>query len=133
MTDANILVNHAYTLLEAREVPEGIGEKVKLLKLRNPWGMREWSGPWSDGSDEWKTKAGQKAKADLQYVEADDGTFYISWDDFQACFNSLPRRVPRLLSRPPPALPPSSPAHSPPRPPSPLPLAPPLPSLPGAL
>jgi hypothetical protein len=36
--------------------------QIKLLKLRNPWGMREWSGPWADQSDEWKTTLGQKVR-----------------------------------------------------------------------
>ena len=34
MTDQNILVNHAYTLLEAREVGQtGHGEKVRCCRL----------------------------------------------------------------------------------------------------
>lgn len=90
MTDHNILVNHAYTVLQAVEVGmTDHGEKTRLLQLRNPWGMREWSGPWSDGSDEWKTKLGQKVQRDLKYEERDDGCFFISWDDFQNHFNRI--------------------------------------------
>lgn len=24
-----------------------------LTQLRNPWGKKEWSGAWSDGSEQW--------------------------------------------------------------------------------
>ena len=32
------------------------------MQLRNPWGLKEWEGPWSDGSREWETAMGRKAK-----------------------------------------------------------------------
>ncbi|KAL8024927.1 putative WW domain, parvalbumin, EF-hand domain pair, peptidase C2, calpain family [Plasmopara halstedii] len=43
---------HAYALVDAAEIKTVEGESVRLLKLRNPWGMGEWTGPWSDSSDE---------------------------------------------------------------------------------
>lgn len=24
------------------------------VRLQNPWGEKEWNGPWSDGSAEWE-------------------------------------------------------------------------------
>jgi hypothetical protein len=39
---------HAYSVMEAREI-----DGQRLLKLRNPWGRTEWTGRWSDGSEEW--------------------------------------------------------------------------------
>ncbi|KAG7392286.1 hypothetical protein PHYPSEUDO_001390 [Phytophthora pseudosyringae] len=43
---------HAYALVDAAEIKTVKGESVRLVKLRNPWGMGEWTGPWSDSSDE---------------------------------------------------------------------------------
>ena len=39
---------HAYSIMDAREI-----NGQRLLKLRNPWGKKEWTGAWSDGSEEW--------------------------------------------------------------------------------
>ncbi|KAG8584485.1 hypothetical protein GDO81_008844 [Engystomops pustulosus] len=43
----NVVKNHAYTLTGAEEVSYR-GEKVQLVRVRNPWGETEWNGPWSD-------------------------------------------------------------------------------------
>ncbi|KAG6611528.1 uncharacterized protein IUM83_13709 [Phytophthora cinnamomi] len=43
---------HAYALVDAGEIKTVRGELVRLVKLRNPWGMGEWTGPWSDSSEE---------------------------------------------------------------------------------
>jgi hypothetical protein len=43
-------MNHAYSLNDCLELddPFNKGEKLRLLRLRNPWGNSEWNGPWSD-------------------------------------------------------------------------------------
>ena len=44
-----VVRSHAYTVLAARTVEHlvnGKTEKVRLLKLRNPWGQHEWKGAW---------------------------------------------------------------------------------------
>lgn len=33
---------HAYALVDAAEIKTVRNERVKLVKLRNPWGMGEW-------------------------------------------------------------------------------------------
>lgn len=49
-------MNHAYSLNDIMEFddPFNKGEKVRLLRLRNPWGKSEWLGAWSDNSEEMK-------------------------------------------------------------------------------
>lgn len=63
---------HAYSIMEAREI-----DGQRLLKLRNPWGRTEWTGRWSDGSEEWTPEWMQK----LNHKFGDDGVFWISYKD----------------------------------------------------
>ena len=50
---------HAYSIIDLKEI-EGIDpkdkkktkQKFKLVRIRNPWGFGEWTGAWSDSSDE---------------------------------------------------------------------------------
>lgn len=45
-------MGHAYSFLACGEIVDSKGQKVKLVRLRNPWGFGEWTGPWSDDSPE---------------------------------------------------------------------------------
>ncbi|KAF2673466.1 cysteine proteinase [Microthyrium microscopicum] len=100
--DEGFVRGHAYTVLEAREIdaPPLEGRKlskkklkeeqekrkkeitkdgkIRLLKLHNPWGNQEWNGAWSDGSKEWTPDV----LKELNHTMGDDGTFFISYQDF---------------------------------------------------
>jgi hypothetical protein len=67
-----ILEKHAYSIIDAAEI-----DNERLLKLRNPWGKTEWTGPWSDGSEQWTPKRMEK----LGHRFGDDGVFWISYRD----------------------------------------------------
>jgi len=56
MEDAGIVDAHAYTLIGVKEITKDDGKKEKLLKVRNPWGKKEWNGAWSDKSSLWTPK-----------------------------------------------------------------------------
>ena len=50
-----LVKGHAYAITDVRKVRLGHGllaffksEKLDMIRLRNPWGEREWNGPWSD-------------------------------------------------------------------------------------
>lgn len=92
--------SHAYSLLEVYEI-EILGYKQyrvltpdqskdgmnieRLVKLRNPWGKGEWKGKWSDESDEWT----EDLKAQVNFESADDGVFYMTWNDFLQYYSDL--------------------------------------------
>ena len=85
-----LVAGHAYSVIQAREVsegPMGSGPTYKLLQLRNPWGTFEWKGAWSDKSKKWK-KHPQIAKK-LNFVDADDGTFWMTFDDFVSVYTRV--------------------------------------------
>ena len=60
-----------------------------LVRLRNPWGRGEWTGPWSDDSPEWNQLNNTNLKAGLDFKNKIDGEFYMSIQDFVRIFNML--------------------------------------------
>ena len=72
-----VVAGHAYSLLEIIEFRD-MGEDVRLLRLRNPWGQGEWTGDWSDGSSRWTPALREK----YNVVKEDDGTFCIPYEDY---------------------------------------------------
>lgn len=76
-----IVPNHAYSILNVKKV-----DGHRLLKLRNTWGRFEWSGAWSDDDTKnWTPKMKKK----LNYVNSDDGQFWMSFDDYLKQFKYL--------------------------------------------
>ena len=72
------------------------------MQLRNPWGKREWKGPWSDYSSCWEqypfvhetlrmsSDKSQKPKTSAGTLgAADDGRFWILYKDFFQFFYSV--------------------------------------------
>jgi hypothetical protein len=47
-----LLHTHIYSILDVREFNNG-GMPVRLLRLRNPWGHKEFKGDWSNGWPYW--------------------------------------------------------------------------------
>jgi hypothetical protein len=87
--NSGLLISHAYSVIDVREVAEARGNgglvTHRLVRVRNPWGEGEWTGPWADGTPQWK----KEILDQLGYAFADDGTFWMAWDDFRAHFNKL--------------------------------------------
>jgi len=81
----SVVGGHAYSILGVYE-PMLSTEKVRLLKLRNPWGSFEWQGRWSDKSDDWSKYPGVALEIGKP-KDVDDGVFFIEWKDFVANYD----------------------------------------------
>uniref|UniRef100_A0A6I8Q483 Calpain 8 n=1 Tax=Xenopus tropicalis TaxID=8364 RepID=A0A6I8Q483_XENTR len=82
----NVVKNHAYTITRAEEVSYR-GEKVQLIRLRNPWGKTEWNGAWSDNAPEWDD-IDSETRAALN-TQGDDGEVWMPFSDFISEFYRL--------------------------------------------
>ncbi|KAL8653331.1 MAG: hypothetical protein Q9226_003894 [Calogaya cf. arnoldii] len=80
--EKGIVVGHAYSVMEARELDD-----LRLLKIRNPWGKQGWEGPWGDGSEEWTAKRLQQ----LNHQFRNDGSFWITYQDMLKRFQHIDR------------------------------------------
>ncbi|XP_060032711.1 calpain-5 isoform X4 [Erinaceus europaeus] len=90
-----LVKGHAYAITDVRKVRLGHGllaffksEKLDMIRLRNPWGEREWNGPWSDTSEEWqKVSKGEREK--MGVTVQDDGEFWMTFEDVCRYFTDI--------------------------------------------
>uniref|UniRef100_A0AAZ3QRN2 Calpain-3 n=1 Tax=Oncorhynchus tshawytscha TaxID=74940 RepID=A0AAZ3QRN2_ONCTS len=86
-TVTGLVKGHAYSVTAVEE-SQHKEPKVRLVRLRNPWGQVEWNGPWSDNSKEWVSLSkGEKDK--LQHQSAEDGEFWMAFDDFKKNYTKI--------------------------------------------
>lgn len=87
-SSTGLIAGHAYTLISAVQLDSG----HRLLRLRNPWGQMEWTGDWSDASPLWSEAIKDEIRAKLDNVDfsdADDGVFWMSFEDVLQHFASI--------------------------------------------
>ncbi len=83
--DCGLVKGHAYAVTAVRYIELDAKhrsiiffasvERKMMIRLRNPWGEKEWNGPWSDGSDEWEQVA-EAQKLELGITVDEDGEFW---------------------------------------------------------
>lgn len=83
----NIAMGHAYSLLGAAVVHVD-GNDYKILRLRNPWGKGEGKGRFSDKDQIWDYVS-PEVKAQIGYEDREDGSFFITLDDFYDSFSMV--------------------------------------------
>jgi hypothetical protein len=79
--------NHAYSITNVVKLSSR-GQTFRLLRIRDPWGNREWNGRWSDKSADWNAITAEVQKEIGRNV-ALDGEFWMSFEDFMANFTSM--------------------------------------------
>ncbi|MBZ3879390.1 Calpain-9 [Sciurus carolinensis] len=86
-TPFGLIKGHAYTVTGLDQV-DVRGQKIELIRVRNPWGQVEWNGPWSDSSPEWQS-VGLADQKRLCHAALDDGEFWMAFEDFRAHFDKV--------------------------------------------
>ncbi|XP_022530283.2 calpain-9 [Astyanax mexicanus] len=86
-TASGLVKGHAYSITGLTEV-DYRGKKVKLIRVRNPWGQVEWNGPWSDNSREW-SGVDKAEKTRVLENSTDDGEFWMEFEDFKANYDRV--------------------------------------------
>ncbi|XP_055028979.2 calpain-3 isoform X2 [Misgurnus anguillicaudatus] len=89
-TATGLVKGHAYSVTAVEECKQSQHKesKVRLVRLRNPWGQIEWNGPWSDNSKEWETIS-KSEREKLQQQNAEDGEFWMSFEDFKKNYTKI--------------------------------------------
>ncbi|XP_053065953.1 calpain-12 isoform X1 [Acinonyx jubatus] len=85
-TEDGLVKGHAYSVTGTYKVSLGF-TKVRLLRLRNPWGRVEWTGAWSDSCPRWDALPAECR--DTLLVKKEDGEFWMGLEDFVRCFNTV--------------------------------------------
>lgn len=59
------------------------------MKVRNPWGEKEWTGGGSDSDKKFWNSVSPAEKRLLGYSEKNDGVFFMFWEDFLEYFQVI--------------------------------------------
>nr|XP_033809969.1 calpain-1 catalytic subunit [Geotrypetes seraphini]XP_033809970.1 calpain-1 catalytic subunit [Geotrypetes seraphini]XP_033809971.1 calpain-1 catalytic subunit [Geotrypetes seraphini] len=86
VTFKKLVKGHAYSVTGASQV-NCRGQTVNLIRMRNPWGEVEWTGAWSDCSQEWNG-VDPNQREDLR-IKMEDGEFWMNFQDFLREFTRL--------------------------------------------
>ena len=74
---------HAYSILDVYELKDGDSVKEKLVKVRNPWGVERYNGPWSDNSNMWT----EEYEKQVDFKKGNDGVFFMPFSVFKQVFS----------------------------------------------
>merc|ERR1712232_426572 len=89
-TDRGIFLRHAYTLISVVHVLDKEGKDHCFVLLRNPHGCMEWTGAWSDTSQEWQQYPDIAKELNKRWPNrVDEGFFFMEGKDFLEIFDGI--------------------------------------------
>ncbi|KAM3857325.1 calpain-5 isoform 2-T2 [Diretmus argenteus] len=101
--DCGLVRGHAYGITAVRKVR--LGEKLLgksgasrlfMVRMRNPWGTTDWTGAWSQRSQQWQ-QMGRAEREKMGLIVRDVGEFWMQFEDFCHYFTDVV--VCRLVER----------------------------------
>uniref|UniRef100_A0A8C6XSD7 Calpain 6 n=1 Tax=Naja naja TaxID=35670 RepID=A0A8C6XSD7_NAJNA len=94
-TDVGLVKGHAYSVTSIlkmsvgqKNLCSGKSQKLFMIRLRNPWGNKEWKGAWSDESEEWK-KVSKSERTRLGLTLENNGEFWMTFEDWCKNFTDV--------------------------------------------
>jgi hypothetical protein len=88
LRQVGLSANHAYSIVDAREVTQMSGDRVQLVRIRNPHGQGEWNGEWSDTSSQWASVIScSQESQEIERSAVDDGCFWMELTKFVQGFS----------------------------------------------
>ncbi|XP_061619143.1 calpain-5-like isoform X2 [Phyllopteryx taeniolatus] len=103
--DCGLVRGHAYGVTALRKVRQGETllkasgtSRLFLVRMRNPWGTTDWTGAWSQRSQQWQQMS-RAEREKMGLVVRDVGEFWMDFEDFCRYFTDVV--VCRLVERAP--------------------------------
>ena len=85
LKEVGLIPFNSYTILEAHEINIEENLTEYLIKIRNPWGVTEWIGDWSQFSNLWR----DDIKNMLNFNADKDTCFWMNFKDFKHYFSKI--------------------------------------------
>ncbi|XP_029617718.1 calpain-5-like [Salmo trutta] len=96
--DCGLVRGHAYGITAVRKVRLGEWSllpgrcsgtfRLGMVRMRNPWGTADWTGPWSQGSQQWQ-QVGRGEREKMGLIVRDVGEFWMEFEDFCRYFTDV--------------------------------------------
>ncbi|XP_053485140.1 calpain-5-like [Ictalurus furcatus] len=93
--ECGLVKGHAYGVTALRKIRVGENllpvcgtSRLYMVRMRNPWGTADWTGAWSQGSQEWQ-QVGRCEREKMGLIVRDVGEFWMEFEDFCHYFTDM--------------------------------------------